>query len=217
MIPPSKAGFTCTPTIQSVPINGANAININLTATDVSTFKYPDLSDIIPTAAIAVVQTLTGKQFQYTHDTYNGGPGPLVIQPAYNPATGNYQGTQYIYSQSSSGIWSLTKQIPVAGTFVFHAIHGHFHFPFASYGIYNVGPGGGPSTLVVPSAKIGFCIPAPFIYNPPLPTPAALVNLTPSSSPTSLRGLDIGAVDEYDKTDDGQSISIDGVPDGTYW
>jgi hypothetical protein len=29
--------------------------------------------------------------------------------------------------------------------------------------------------------------------------------------------LDIGAVDEYDQTDEGQSISIDNLPDGTYW
>jgi hypothetical protein len=216
-ITPSKTGFTFSPTIQSVPINGANAINIDFTATDVSMFKYPDLSDILPTAAIAVAQTPTGKQFQYTHDTYNGGPGPLVIQPAYNPATGNYQGTQYIYSQSSSGTWSLTKQIPVAGTFVFHAIHGHFHFPFASYGIYNVGPGGGPGTLVVPSAKIGFCMHDSFIYNPTLPNAGALGNLGSCSDPSSIQGLNIGAVDEYDKTDDGQSIPIDGVPDGTYW
>src|SRR4029077_5415692 len=37
------------------------------------------------------------------------------------------------------------------------------------------------------------------------------------TDPTSLRGLSIGAVDEYDQTDEGQSIPIAGVPDGTYW
>jgi len=32
-----------------------------------------------------------------------------------------------------------------------------------------------------------------------------------------VRGLDIGAVDEYDRSDPGQSIPLANVPDGTYW
>jgi hypothetical protein len=217
-VTPSKTGFTYSPASQTVTVNGANVTVPNFTAQAVSsTLKYPDLSDIIPTGAIAAVQTPTGKQFQYTHDALNGGPGPLVIQPAYNSATGNYQGTQYIYSQSPSGVWSLTRQIRVAGTFVFHAVHGHFHFPFASYGLYTMGPDGGPGTLVAPSQKIGFCIHDSFLYDPTLPNAGALGNLGSCSDPSSLQGLNIGAVDEYDRTDGGQSIAIDNVSDGTYW
>ncbi len=37
------------------------------------------------------------------------------------------------------------------------------------------------------------------------------------SDPTTLRGLTVGAVDEYDYRDPGQAIPFDGVPDGTYW
>jgi hypothetical protein len=55
-------------------------------------------------------------------------------------------------------------------------------------------------------------------YDSTIPNAGALGNLLGScGDPTSLRGLSIGAVDEYDRSDPGQSIPIDGVPDGTYW
>ena len=109
------------------------------------------------------------------------------------------------------------KSIPVAGAFEFDAQHGHFHFPFTSYGLYTVASNGGPGTPVAISPKVSFCINDSFIYDPSLPNAGALGNLGSCSDPTSLRGLDIGAVDEYDQTDEGQAISLAGVPDGTYW
>jgi hypothetical protein len=67
------------------------------------------------------------------------------------------------------------------------------------------------------SEKNGFCIADSFIWDATLPNAGALGNLGPCTDPTALRGLDIGAVDEYNQTDPGQSISLVGVPDGTYW
>jgi hypothetical protein len=214
---PTKTSTAFSPVNQTVTVNGSNVSAGNFTATAFSgQLEYPDLSDIIPPGAISVVGTGSSAQFQYTHDTYNGGPGPLVILPSYNPASGTYQGMQYIYSLSS-GRWTLTETVRVAGAFIFDAAHGHFHFPFTTYGLYTVGSGGGPGTPVAASGKISFCINDSFIYNSSLPNAGALGNLGSCSDPTSLRGLDIGAVDEYDQTDDGQSISIAGVPNGTYW
>jgi Bacterial Ig domain/Lysyl oxidase len=214
-VTPSNTGFTFTPPNRSVTINGANVPGINFTAQAVP--LLPDLRDILPTGMMSIAQTSNGKQFQYTHDTLNGGPGPLVIQPVYNPVSGNYQGTQYIYSLSSSGVWSIVQQIPIAGAFIFDSDHGHFHFPFVTYGLYTVAANGGVGTPVALSGKISFCINDSFIYEPSIPNAGALGNLGSCSDPTSLRGLDIGAVDEYDQTDPGQSISLSGVPDGTYW
>jgi hypothetical protein len=215
---PSKSGCSFSPPSQTITVNGANVVIANMTATTFTgTLEYPNLSDIIPTGAISVVGTGSSIQFQYTHDTFNGGPGPLVIQPSYNPASGTYQGTQYIYSLSSTGTWTLVQKIRIAGAFEFDAAHGHFHYPFTTYGLYKVGANGGPGTPVATSGKISFCIADSFIYNSSLPNAGALGNLGSCSDPTSLRGLDIGAVDEYDQTDEGQSISIAGVPNGTYW
>jgi hypothetical protein len=218
-VTPSQAGDIFDPVSQNVTVSGADVSGVNFTAQYNSSspgLLYPDLSDIIPASKMSIVGTGSSRVFQYTHDTFNGGPGPLVIQPAYNAASGTYQGTQYIYSLNG-GTWTLSKTIPVAGAFVFDAAHGHFHFPFTTYGLYIVGADGGPGTAVATSGKVSFCINDSFIYDPSLPNAGALGNLGSCSDPTSLRGLDIGAVDEYDQTDEGQSISLAGVPDGTYW
>jgi hypothetical protein len=217
-VTPSKTGYTFNPASQAVIVSGANVPGVNFAAQQQQppSLNYPDLSDIIPTGQIAVVGSGSNRVFQYTHDTFNGGSGPLVIQPVYHPASGNYHGIQYIYS-FSGGTWTLVQQIPIAGIFIFDSDHAHFHFPFTSYGLYAVTANGGIGAPVALSPKIAFCINDSFIYNANLPNAGALGNLGPCTDPTSLRGLNIGAVDEYDKTDAGQSISLAGVPDGTYW
>jgi hypothetical protein len=216
---PSRTGETFSPANQSITVTNASVPNVNFTAQSgpPPTLLYPDLSDIIPGNKMSISGTGSSEVFQYTHDTFNGGPGPLVIQPVYNPASGNYQGTQYIYSLSSSGTWTVAETVRVAGAFVFDAAHSHFHFPFTTYGLYTVGPDGGPGTPIATSGKVSFCINDSFIYDPYLPNAGALGNLGSCSDPTTLRGLDIAAVDEYDQTDEGQSISIPNLPDGTYW
>lgn len=211
-VTPTRGGVSFLPASQSVTVNGANVTGVNF-----STLVLPDLSDVIPTNKMSIVSTGSGLQFQYTHDTLNGGPGPLVIQPVLNQASGNYQGFQQVYSLSPSGVFTLVNSIPVAGVFVFDSDHGHFHFPFVTYGLYTVGANGGPGSPVALSGKVSFCINDSFIFEPNIPNAGALGNLGSCADPTSLRGLDIGAVDEYDQTDAGQSISLTGVPDGTYW
>jgi hypothetical protein len=214
---PTKTSVIFGPSYQTWTVNGANVTVNAFTATSYTgTLEFPDLSDIIPTGDISIVGSGSSATFQYTHDTYNGGPGPLIIQPAYNSASGTYQGTEYIYSLTGS-TWNLVETVPIAGAFIFDAAHGHFHYPFTTYGLYNVGANGGPGSPVAASGKISFCINDSFIYNSSLPHAGELGNLGSCSDPTSLRGLDIGAVDEYDQTDEGQSISIAGVPNGTYW
>lgn len=183
-----------------------------------SSLRYPDLQVIVPPDEISIVGTGNSRQFQYTHDTFNAGPGPLVIQPALNSASGNYQGTQYVYSYSSSDGWSLDEQTPVAGAFIFHSEHGHFHFPLVTFGLYDTsGANGGPGNLIALSEKNGFCINDSFIYDPSLPHAGETGDFGSCSDPTSLRGLHIGAVDEYDESAPGQSIIIGDLSDGTYW
>jgi hypothetical protein len=216
---PNKTGFAFTPASETVTVNGTDATAGTFTATAVPpSLLLPDLRVIVPTDRFSVVQTASGKMFQYTHDTFNAGPGPLIIQPQYNAASGTYDGTQYLYTLSPSGVWSIAQTVPIAGEFFWHAVHGHFHFPLVSFGLYQVAPDGSPGAAVVISPKVGFCIADSFIYDPSLPNAGAFSNLIGScSDPTSLRGLSIGAVDEYDQSDPGQSIPIDGVADGTYW
>jgi hypothetical protein len=215
-VTPSKTGVTFSPTSRGVTVNGASATVAAFSATGPGSSNRPDLSVIVPNGRMSISGSGSTRMFNYTHDTFNGGSGPLVIQPEYHAASGNYLGTQYLYS-FSGGTWTLAQQVPVAGAFIFHAVHGHFHFPFVTFGLYAVASDGGIGAPVVQSEKNGFCIADSFIYDSSLPNAGALGNLGSCSDPLSLRGLDIGAVDEYDRSDPGQSIPLANVPDGTYW
>jgi len=105
---------------------------------------YPDLQTIIPTDTFSVVQGAAGKEFRYTHLVYNQGPGPLDIMPQYNQASGSYQGMQRLWTHNAAGTWQQVSQSKVADPFIFHAPHGHFHFPLATFGLYAVNPDGSP-------------------------------------------------------------------------
>ncbi|MGD0744171.1 MAG: Ig-like domain-containing protein [Verrucomicrobiota bacterium] len=212
-VPPSRQGQFLVPVIRSAATKYYRLLCEQWPS---YYLNYPDLSDIIPPGQISIVGTGTNRQFQYTHDTYNGGAGPLEIQPVYNTNSGNYQGYQHVYFLHS-GTWTLAKTIPVAGAFVFDVAHGHFHFPFASYGLYAANPDGSIGALVAISPKVGFCIGDSYLYNSKLPNAGVFGNLGACTDPTSLRGLSIGCVDEYDQTDEGQSIPVPNLTNGIYW
>lgn len=217
-VTPTKTGYTFVPSSQVVAINNENAsANFAVQVGSPQPFNYPDFSSIVPTTEMSIVTVGGSRQFQYTHDIFNGGTGPLEIQPVYNPASGTYQGFQHIYSLSPSGAWRIAQNLPVAGAFVFDPAHGHFHFPMASWGLYKANPDGSVGGLVAVSPKEGFCINDSFIYDPYLPNAGAFSNWGSCGNPVSLRGLSVAAVDEYDQNDEGQNIPIGNVPDGTYW
>jgi Big-like domain-containing protein/lysyl oxidase len=187
-------------------------------AAPAGTTHYPDLQTVIPTNSFSVVQGDAGREFRYTHLVYNAGPGPLEIEPQYSPSSGNYQGQQALYTHNAAGAWSLVSRVRVPDAFVFHAAHGHFHFPLAAFGLYAVAPDGGLGAPVTVSPKNGFCISDSYIYNSTVDHAGAFVGSQGScADPTTLRGLTVGAADEYDYRDPGQAIPFDGVPDGTYW
>ena len=214
-VTPSKASTTFSPASRPVSISGASVGGIDFTATTTQLANYPDLSVILPTNQISISGSGADREFLYTHDTFNGGAGPLQIQPVYNDASGNYQGYQDVL-RLQNGQWSVHHTTPVAGAFVFHPVHGHFHFPFASFGLYVRNADGSMGPVAALSPKVGFCIANSFIFDPTLPN-AGFGTWGSCSDPTSLRGLSIGAVDEYDFRDDGQSIPIPDLPDGNYW
>ena len=178
----------------------------------------PDLQTIIPTNAFSVVTTPEGREFRYTHLVYNNGPGPLGIQPFYDDAIGGYRGRQLILTHDSAGRWSQVRERRVPDTFIFHAEHGHFHFPLASFGLYAVASDGGFGAPVALSPKIGFCIDDSYLYNATLEHSGAFLgSRTSCADPTGLRGISVGGADEYDYRDPGQAVPIDGLADGTYW
>ena len=188
------------------------------TARPPATEHLPDLQTIIPTNAFSVVNTPEGREFRYTHLVYNNGPGPLEIQPSYDSTTGGYRGRQLIMTHNAAGAWSQLRDRRVPDTFVFHAEHGHFHFPLASFGLYAVAADGGFGDPVALSPKNGFCIDDSYLYNSTLEHSGAFLgNRSSCADPNGLRGIAVGAADEYDYRDPGQAVPIDGLADGTYW
>ena len=92
----------------------------------------------------------------------------------------------------------------VPDAFVFHAAHGHFHFPLAAFGLYAVAPDGGIGAPVAVSPKNGFCIDDSYIYDNTVVHAGAFIGTKGScADPTTLRGLTVGAADEYDFRDPG--------------
>src|SRR6478735_1687003 len=177
-----------------------------------------DLQTIIPTNAFSVVNATVKREFRYTHLVYNNGPGPLEIQPSYDDAIGGFRGRQLILTHDTAGAWSQVRDRRVPDTFVFHAEHGHFHFPLASFGLYAVAPDGGFGAPVAVSPKNGFCIDDSYLYNATLEHSGAFLGSRSSCADThGLRGISVGGADEYDYRDPGQAVPIDGLADGTYW
>ena len=144
---------------------------------------------------------------------YNAGPGPLEIRPQYNQASGNYQGQQELYTHDAANRWSLVSRVRVPDAFIFHAAHGHFHFPLAAFGLYAVAADGGVGEPVTISPKNGFCISDSYIYDPNVVHAGTFIGSQGScADPTTLRGLTVGGADEYDFRDPGRRSPSTGCP-----
>jgi hypothetical protein len=101
----------------------------------------------------------------------------------------------------------------VAGEFIFHPTHNHWHFEdFAHYEIWSLTPAGELDTLVASSGKVSFCLRdnAPMVGTNAVPGPVY------SICDQGIQGISVGWTDiyEYDLPD--QTIDITHVPVGLY-
>src|SRR5262245_44650967 len=194
-------------------------VNRGLQAAPSGTIHYPDLQAIIPLDSFSGNQpTPTTRELRYTHRVANLGDGPLELQPTYNPATDSARAVQRLYTHDASGTWSIVSELPVFGTFAYHPAHGHYHFPFAKFGLYQIAADGSVGAPAAISSKVGFCLGDDFDEDRTLPHFGAFQysggNCT---DPTHAEGISVGKGDVYDSNDAGQSIDITNLPDGTYW
>lgn len=175
----------------------------------------PDLQSQIPGTEMYIARTPTNtREFRYTHLVANLGPGPLEIRPEYDSTTDNARGYQRLYQRDGSTL-SLASEAAMGGQFFYHAIHGHYHYPLASFGLFSVKTDGSVGTPVALSPKVGFCI----ADSTPVTSGAGPSTYpgTNCNDPRSTLGISVGWADVYDNRDDGQSVPIDGLADGTYW
>ena len=111
----------------------------------------------------------------------------------------------------------LRQQIPVPDQFYYHAIHGHFHFPLASFGLYSVKADGSLGQPVALSPKNGFCI-ADTQRRSTRASPAGTATPAPPAAtpPPCGASLRVVATSTTSSTRARPSTSP-GLADGVYW
>ena len=146
-----------------------------------------------------------------SNGTANIGDGPLHL---YGVFPDNGDGTQDVRQRifrTDGSFWDRD-----AGQFTYHSSHGHIHFDdWCTYRLREIVGNDGVGDIIAEGSKTSFCLIDLAIYDSTLP------NFDPNgpynSCGTSIQGLSVGWKDIYSKGLTGQSIPIDGVPDGEYW
>jgi Bacterial Ig domain/Lysyl oxidase len=181
-----------------------------------ATVTPPDMELKVPTNAISIGTTGGVRQLRFTHITWDAGTGPFEIDPTYNSATGTATFTQVIYNSPSPGVWAVDHTVPLSVTGVYDPPD-LYQFPLTSFTLNQVNPDGSLGAVVATSPKKDYCITADaFVGGVPNAPNASFIPQGNCTNPTKPLGWSVGWGDEYDQTDNGQPISLTGVPDGTY-
>ncbi len=183
-----------------------------------ATITLPDMKILVPTNLISIgVDPTSGhKLLRYTHITEDAGTGPFEIDPSYNSATGVSSFVQALYGSSGPGVWALDHTVPLAINGVFEN-PADYRFPLTRFTLNDVNGDGTIGAVVSTSPKAEYCITGDNrvadVPNTPAQTYPPASNCT---DPTKPLGWSVGWGDQYDQTDSGQPIDLNGVADGTY-
>jgi hypothetical protein len=171
----------------------------------------------VPTSAISIgTAPGGGLQLQFTHITWDAGAGPFEIDPTYNPNTGTATFQQALYTSPGPGVWRFDHRVPLGVTGVFEGCC-DYGFPLTRFTLNTLNANGSPGRVVQTSPKTDYCITADtFVGGVPHTPNMSFIPQSNCTDPTKPLGWSVGWGDEYDQTDAGQPISLDGVADGRY-
>lgn len=161
-----------------------------------------------PAGNLAIVQDISGAiQLLFGATTWNNGDGPLVLVAGEaDPATLKQKVYQRVFLSDGS------FYDRVAGDFVWHPSHNHFHFE--DYALYTLQPFNAPGASARTSAKTSFCVMDTTAIDTRLPgAPNKPVYTTCGNV---MQGMSVGWGDTYGSQLAGQSIDLTGLPDGDY-
>jgi Lysyl oxidase len=182
------------------------AIAIAASARQVLELK-PNLQ-AFPAGNLAIVQDPSGAtQLLFSATTWNNGDGPLVLVAGETDAATEKQKVYQRVFLSDGTFYDR-----VAGDFVWHPSHNHFHFE--DYALYTLQPFNAPGASARTSAKTSFCIMDTTQVDTRLPGA--------STKPVYVacgdvgQGMSVGWGDTYGNQLAGQSIDLTGLPDGDY-
>ena len=161
-----------------------------------------------PAGNLAIVQDMSGApQLMFSATTWNNGDGPLVLVAGEtDPATLKQKVYQRVFLSDG------TFYDRVAGDFVWHPSHNHFHFE--DYAVYTLQPFNAPGASARTSAKTSFCVMDNTAVDTGLPrAPNKPVYVICGNA---MQGMSVGWGDTYTNQLPGQSIDLTGLPDGVY-
>ncbi len=146
-----------------------------------------------------------GKKLRFSASSWNNGKGPLHLV-----AGEVIEGRQKVYQLVYNSDGSFTEYI--AGDFIWHAGHNHFHFE--DFALYTLQPIAAPGASARTSSKTTFCVMDTTRVNTKLPgAPRSAVY---SQCSKVVQGMSVGWGDTYSSSIAGQWIDITGMPDGDY-
>ena len=184
----------------------------------VTAVTLPDLKIQVPRSLISIGTdpATSHPVLRYTHITWDAGAGPFEIDPRYNPATGTSTFVQALYNSPSPGVWSLDHTVPVPAIGVFSP-PSDYQFPLTRFTLNKVNANGSIGSVVATSPKSDYCITGDNRVGGVANTPAqTFIPASNCGDPTKPLGWSVGWGDQYDQTDAGQPIDLNGVVAGTY-
>jgi hypothetical protein len=178
----------------------------------------PDLRILVPTDLISIgLDPNSGvRELRFTHITADVGTGPFEIDPHYDARSGVSTFSQALYGRNRSGGWTRVRRVPLA-TYGTWEPPSDYRFPLTSFTLNRVGAHGRVGAVVARSPKVDYCITGDTQVGGVAHTPnQTFIPVSDCGDPTLPLGWSVGWGDEYDQTDAGQPISLQGVADGTY-
>ncbi len=172
---------------------------------DLASELQPNL-EALPADEFRLETNSAGRTYlRFSTTTWNSGAGPLELIAGDKDA-----GQQKIYQRIHLDDGSYYDLL--AGTFVWHEQHGHFHSE--DYALYTLQEADAPGASVRTSSKTTFCVIDTDRINHKLPgAPKRSVYRTCGSE---IQGMSVGWGDTYGYYLAGQAIDVTDLPDGDY-
>ncbi|MEX2225891.1 MAG: lysyl oxidase family protein [Dehalococcoidia bacterium] len=168
----------------------------------------PDLQIMSP-RELYIEDTEGARKIRFSTTVVNAGEGPLDIAGSYDADAGITTATQRIHHEDGDVVEEI------AGRFVFHPGHEHWHFKdFTMLELWTYGCDGELDEMKATTGKGTFCAVDEVLADETLPH----VPEGPSflECGQGVQGLSVGWSDTYTADLIGQELDIDGVPDGRY-
>ena len=177
----------------------------------------PDLRTVVPLHLQLVHQQQSDK-LRFSNGVANTGPGPMALRPEPPPAEATTQTTAVQEIRDSNALDQCGEERPgdpcfnvesehVAGTFVFHPEHNHWHI--GSVALFQIRRGSPTGPIVGNNnIKTTFCL----IDWYALEGNSSTSDRTFWECQTGYQGIQSGWVDQYHQSLPGQELDLTGVP-----